>query len=145
MALSQSLKQPLLTSLSTIIQNKKKDYYNALEAGNTSNQLDSWLRYFSQTILESQNHTQKLIEFLMSKTKLFERLRDQLNERQEKVLLRMFREGLSGFAGGFGAKNYIAITKTSQPTATRDLQDLVEKGALVRTGELKGARYFLNV
>ena len=30
-------------------------------------------------------------------------------------------------------------------TATRDLQDLVEKNALLRTGALKGTRYQLNI
>jgi predicted HTH transcriptional regulator len=41
------------------------------------------------------------------------------------------------------AENYIAITRTSRATATRDLQDLVAKGALVRTGERKHTRYAL--
>lgn len=39
----------------------------------------------------------------------------------------MFREGTAGFKGGLSAENYIAIAKTSRATATRDLQDLVEK------------------
>jgi len=57
----------------------------------------------------------------------------------------MFREGLEGFKGGLSAKNYITITQTSRATATRDLQDLVEKGALRRTGERRYARYWLDV
>ncbi len=144
-ALSQSIKQPLLTSLSTIIQNNKKRYYDALEASSRSNEITNWIVYFAQTFLESQSHTQNSIEFLIGKTKLYESLRDQLNERQEKLLQRMFREGLSGFKGGLSAENYIAITKASRPTATRDLQDLVSKKALTRSGDLKGARYHLNV
>jgi Fic family protein len=55
----------------------------------------------------------------------------------------MFREGIGGFRGGLSAENYIAITGTSRATATRDLQDLVEKGALRRTGELRHTRYHL--
>jgi Fic family protein len=55
----------------------------------------------------------------------------------------MFREGIEGFKGGLSAENYITITKTSRATATRDLQDLVEKGALTRTGELRHTRYYL--
>jgi Fic family protein len=43
------------------------------------------------------------------------------------------------------AENYIRITKTSASTATRDLQDLVAKAALRRTGELKQTRYHLNL
>ena len=43
------------------------------------------------------------------------------------------------------ADNYIRIAKTSASTATRDLKDLVEKGTLTRTGELKHTRYHLNM
>jgi Fic family protein len=67
----------------------------------------------------------------------------RLNERQQKALARMFREGVDGFKGGLSAGNYMAITKAPPSTATRDLQDLVEKGALSRTGELRHTRYFL--
>jgi len=63
----------------------------------------------------------------------------------EKVVARLFREGISGFKGGLSAENYIAITRTSRATATRDLQSLVEQGVLVRTGERRYARYHLNL
>ncbi|HEX5033036.1 MAG TPA: Fic family protein, partial [bacterium] len=79
------------------------------------------------------------------KAKLYEKLRGRLNSRQEKTLERMFREGPNGFRGGLSAENYLAITKTSRATATRDLQDLVEIGALRRTGERKHTRYHLNI
>ena len=59
--------------------------------------------------------------------------------------MRIFAEGLSGFKGGLSAENYIAVTKTSRATATRDLADLVEKGALTKTGELRHTRYWLNL
>jgi Fic family protein len=51
--------------------------------------------------------------------------RDRLNERQAKVIARMFREGIDGFKGGLSPQSYIGISKTSRATATRDLQDLV--------------------
>ena len=55
----------------------------------------------------------------------------------------MFKEGPVGFKGGLSADNYLTITKTSRATATRDLTDLVEMGALVKTGELRHTRYYL--
>jgi Fic family protein len=57
----------------------------------------------------------------------------------------MMREGPGGFKGGLSAENYIRLTGTSRATATRDLQDLVEKKALLRTGTLKGTRYHLSI
>jgi Fic family protein len=72
-----------------------------------------------------------------------DRLRGRLNPRQEKALLRMFREGPDGFEGGLSAEKYIGITRASRATATRDLHDLVEKGALFSQGERKHKRYYL--
>jgi Fic family protein len=85
------------------------------------------------------------VEFIIAKTKLLDRLRDLINERQQKALLRMFREGLEGFRGGMSAGKYSTITGASPATTTRDLADLVEKSALIRTGERKHARYSLNL
>lgn len=57
----------------------------------------------------------------------------------------MFREGPEGFKGGLSASNYMKITGASSATSTRDLADLVEKGALIRQGEKRHARYHLDL
>jgi Fic family protein len=142
-ALAQSLGVPTLIALSDTIERRRKDYYRALEDANRENAIDSWLRWFADTVIDAQRATQVRAEFVIEKTKLLDRLRDQLNPRQEKALLRMFEEGPDGFKGGMSADKYIRIAPTSRATATRDLQDLVEKGALIRKGELKHTRYFL--
>jgi Fic family protein len=49
-----------------------------------------------------------------------------------QILRRMLEEGSDGFEGGMSAKKYMTITGASKATATRDLQDLVEKYILVR-------------
>jgi Fic family protein len=76
---------------------------------------------------------------------LLDQLRAQLNERQERALLRMMREGPEGFKGGLSAGNYVTITGASPATATRDLMDMVAKGALIRVGESRHARYRLAI
>jgi len=73
-----------------------------------------------------------LSHFAIEKTRLLDRLRGELNARQEKALLRMLRDGPEGFKGGLSAGNYAAITGASPATATRDLADLVDKSALLR-------------
>lgn len=144
--LAQHLGQPTLIALSSIINQKKKDYYHQLEGNNKNCEISPWLIYFSQTILESQAYTKKIIGFSIKKAKIYDKARKiSLNSRQEKAIERMEREGPEGFKGGLSADNYIKITKTSRATATRDLQDLVEKGLLIRTGELRFRRYFLNL
>jgi Fic family protein len=147
-SLAQSLGTPALTSLAYAIERKRKDYYAALERNNKAKdgsrlEITDWLIYFARTVLEAQAITMRRIGFYLAKAKFYERFRDQLNPRQDKAIARLFREGIDGFKGGLSAENYISITGTSRATATRDLQDLVEKGALNRTGSLRHTRYWL--
>lgn len=144
-ALSQRISQPALIALSSEIQKYRKRYYEALRQTNHTNEINGWIRYFSEVIVNAQQRSQLHIEFLLEKTKCFERLRGQLNSRQEKVLARIFREGPEGFRGGMSAEKYIRLTRTSRATATRDLQDLVKLKVLRRQGERKHTRYFLNL
>jgi len=144
-SLAQSLHQPSLIALAYTIERSRKAYYTALERNNKDIEITDWLTYFAETILEAQRNTIKRVDFYIAKAKLHEELRGRLNERQEKVIARMFREGIDGFKGGLSAENYVSITKCSRATATRDLQDLVAKGALTRSGELRHTRYHLNV
>jgi Fic family protein len=55
------------------------------------------------------------------------------------------REDPDGFKGGLSAGNYVTITGASPATTTRDLADLVDKGALLREGERRHARYHLAI
>lgn len=144
-ALAQGIGQPTLLALSDTIQRSRHAYYDALERNNKSMEVTDWLQYFAQTVLDAQARSQRLIDFLIEKTKFFNRLRDKLNARQERALTRMFREGTDGFEGGMSAANYISITGAPRASATRDLSDLVEKGALTMTGSLKSTRYWLAI
>jgi Fic family protein len=68
-----------------------------------------------------------------------------LNERQQKVVRRMLKEGSSGFHGGMSAKKYMVIAKTTKPTATRDLQDLVLKDVFIPAGGGRSTHYQINL
>ena len=133
-SLAQNLGHPSLIALAYTIERKRKAYYAALERNNKKNQITGWLTYFANTVLEAQDNTLKRVDFYVGKAKFYETFSGELNERQEKVIARMFREGIDGFKGGLSAENYIGISKTSRATATRDLQDLVEQGALTKKG-----------
>jgi Fic family protein len=144
-ALAQNLGQPSLIALAYTIERKRQDYYAALSRNNQELDITDWMKYFADTVIEAQNNTIKRVDFYVAKAKFYQRFRDRLNERQAKVVARVFREGIEGFKGGLSADNYISITRTSRATATRDLQDLVATGALTRTGELRHTRYHLNL
>jgi len=144
-ALAQSLGQPTLTALAETILARRKTYYEALEGANRENEITRWLMWFAGVAIEAQRRTIALVEFLIDKTKLLDGLKGKINPRQEKALLRMLREGPGGFKGGLSAGKYSAITGASPATTTRDLADLVEKGALVREGERRYAHYRLAI
>ncbi|MGE0109378.1 MAG: Fic family protein [Bdellovibrionales bacterium] len=144
-ALAEHLGVPSMIALSQTIGGKRKAYYEALERNNKGTEITDWLIYFADTVLASQQHSIDLVDFLIQKTKLYDKVKSQLNERQDRVLARVFKEGLHGFKGGVSAENYIKITGVSRATATRDLQDLVEKDVFIKTGMLKSTRYHLNV
>lgn len=144
-SLSIGLKRPALISLSQMIEKNKKAYYASLETHNTKLDLTDWLLYFGQAVIDAQNNTIKIIDFLIKKAKFFDRFNLIMNERQTRVVKRLFKEGHNGFKGGLSALNYIRIAKTSASTATRDLKDLANKNILIKTGELKSTRYHLNL
>ena len=144
-AIAENLGYPALVPLSQTINRARKEYYAQLQQANHSLEITPWLCYFAQLVVKAQAQAQAEVEFLISKTRFFDLHRGCFNDRQEKVLLRLFQEGPAGFTGGLSAEKYIRITGTSRPTATRDLHDLVEKSALYRTGQLRGTRYHLNL
>lgn len=144
-ALSQGMGLPALLSLSRTIEAHRKQYYAALQNAQQSNSITPWITWFVNMTLEAQQQAEEQIEFTLQKTKFFDRLQDQLNERQLRVLGRILEEGIQGFKGGMNAKKYMAITHTSKATATRDLQDLVEKGAFTPLGGGRSTRYEINL
>ncbi|WP_447970194.1 Fic family protein [Nitrospira sp. M1] len=144
-ALSQGVGRPVVLSLSRVIEAHRKQYYAALQKGQLGNEITEWVNWFANVVFEAQNQAEEHIEFTLKKTKLFDRFKTQLNERQLKVLRRMLEEGPNGFEGGMNAKKYMAITDTSKATATRDLQDLVDKDVFNPIGGGRSTRYAVKL
>lgn len=144
-ALSQGYNSPVILSLSSAIEKDRKAYYEALKSAQRSNEITAWIQYFINTVLEAQQMATNQIEFTLAKVHFFDKFATTLNSRQEKALNRMFAAGPEGFTGGMSAKKYMAITRTSKATATRDLQQLTAIGALVANGQGKSTSYNLPI
>lgn len=144
-ALSQGVKRPILLSLSKSIESNKKKYYDSLQKAQRSNEITDWLLYFADMAIDAENQAEEQIEFILKKTKFFDQFKYLLNQRQMKVIKRMLDEGIKGFQGGMNARKYIGITQTSKASATRDLQDLVEKNVFIPSGRGRSFRYELNL
>ncbi len=142
-----------LYSLSTAINNDRKGYYNILD--NTTNLFKNrdfdfvpYLKWFLMTVNQAMIDAQKQIEYLIEKTKFWDRHRaDNLNDRQVKVLNKILDIGSENFEGGISTKKYMAMTKKSKATVVRDIQELVEKGCLAQVEGTSGrnVRYRVKI
>jgi Fic family protein len=146
-ALSQDLAAPVLYSLSGAMERRKKAYYEALQrASSCSMDVTPWLVYFTETVLDAQRFSETTIRFVLAKTRYFQTHTAPLNGRQHKAIHRMLEAGPTGFSGGMSAGKYASLTKTSKPTATRDLAYLLEHGYLRRLpGSGRSTKYALNL
>lgn len=142
--LSQGLEAPVMLSLSKSIVSTKKEYYKALQKGQRNLEITPWLVYFIDMILHAQQEALSTIQFTIKKTKFFDAHKKALNARQLKVVKRVMRDGEDEFEGGLNVRKYIAIARTSKPTATRDLQDLVAKKLILPIGKARSTRYVIN-
>jgi Fic family protein len=144
-ALSQGAGIPVLINLSQAIESDRQAYYAALKASQHTLEITPWLEYFTATLLEAQERVLQHIRHTIAKVRFFDRFAGRMNPRQAKVLNRMFDAGPGGFEGGMQARKYMSIARTSKATATRDLQELVQMGALTVQGGGRGTRYDLKV
>lgn len=132
-ALSQELSRPVLLSLSTGIEQNRKTYYKELSfASSQDMNINGWIGYFVKTIYEAQLDAKDKIGFILKKSKFWNDYASHLNERQSKVIGRMFKEGVGGFKGGMTAQKYMKICNCSKATATRDLSELLKLSCLER-------------
>lgn len=143
-ALSQGLGRPVVLSLSRTIDAERNAYYDALKAGQRSNEVTAWVDWFIGVVVRAQLDAEAQVRFVLRKSKFFQRFERELNERQLKVIRRMFDAGPEGFTGGMNARKYVALTGSSKATATRDLQELARLGALAATGGGRSTRYELT-
>lgn len=142
---AQSIGHSVMLSMSTVIERNRKKYYAALKQAQSTLQINNWLVYFAQVLLEAQIETIQSVQFSLKKNQILNVHKADLNNREEKVLKKMFEAGSDGFEGGMTAKKYMSITKTSKATATRDLQHLTELGVLVVNGGGRSVYYELGM
>ena len=87
------------------------------------------MEWFLACLTRAIDGAQTALGGVIAKARYWETLRDvPLNERQRLVINRL----LEGFEGKLTTSKWAALTKSSQDTALRDIQQLVERGVLVR-------------
>jgi len=142
--LSDSLGKQIMMSISQTIEKNKNKYYAELKKAQQTLEINSWLLYFSQTLVDAQKSALEILDFSVKKGLFFDKYKAIMNSRQTKAINKMLDAGKDGFEGGMTAKKYISITKTTKATATRDLQELVEVGVLLQNLAGRSTNYTLN-
>jgi len=130
-------------SMSSAISNRRKDYYAILETTQSSLNITAWLSWYLDCFVAAVDEAERTIGEVLAKQRFWQRLQGKaLSERQTKVLNRL----LEGFDGKITTKKWAALGKCSQPTAQRDINELIELGAM-RMGEAGGrsTSYLLNL
>jgi Fic family protein len=130
-------------SMSAQIKNDQKDYYIKLEDTQKGTlDITDWLQWFLQCLIRSVEWAVQALQDVIRKAKVLKQMENlELNERQEKVMLK-FLDG--GFGEILNSRKYKIATDCSPDTANRDLSKLAELGLLRKSGAGKGTSYSLN-
>jgi len=131
MALARSERSPQrFYSMSAQIRDERGDYYRVLEQTQRGTlNVTAWVEWFLGCLTRAIEGAQTSLANVIAKARSWERLRDvALNERQRLVINLL----LDGFEGKLTTSKWAVLTKSSQDTALRDIQQLVDRGVLVR-------------
>ena len=123
-------------SMSNQILTERKKYYEILEKTQRgTSDITDWLVWFLSCLENALINSGKVLDSVLSKAKFWEKhSRTFLNDRQRLMLNKL----LDGFEGKLTSSKWAKIVKTSQDTAIRDIQDLVNKEILRK--EAQGGR-----
>jgi len=117
-------------SMSTQIRKERSTYYNILEATQKgSMDITVWLTWFLQCLGRALEATDETLALVLKKARFWEKhAATILNERQQLLLNKL----LDNFEGKLNTSKWAKIAKTSQDTALRDIQDLINKNILTK-------------
>lgn len=110
-------------SMSSQIDHERKSYYDCLERSQRGDiDITEWLIWFLDCLDRSIETAKETLAFVLYKAKLWEKLNQRpVNERQQLIINRM----LDNFEGHMNTSKYAKMTKCSNDTALRDIQDLL--------------------
>jgi Fic family protein len=143
MALAQDEKSgDRFYSLAAQILKERDTYYHALEAAQSGTlDVTSWVAWFVATLERAVDASEFVVLRARAAALFWDRHRHTvLNARQKNVLWRLLGE----FEGKLNLRKYIAIAKTSDATAQRDLSELVTAGILRPEGKGKATHYVVE-
>ena len=117
-------------SMSAQIRLERKVYYDILEATQKGDlDITAWIEWFLGCLDRAFDGAEVILAAVLIKARFWERHAGvPLQERQRQVLNRL----LDGFEGKLTSSKYAKLAKCSQDTASRDIDDLIAHGILVK-------------
>jgi len=117
-------------SMSAQIRLEREAYYEILETAQKGDlDITEWLMWFLACLARAFNGAGSALAGVLTKARFWEKhAADSLNDRQRDMLKRL----LDGFEGKLTSSKWAKIEKCSPDTALRDINDLLQRGILVR-------------
>ena len=130
-------------SMSAELMKSKNGYYNILETTQKGSiDVSQWLVWYFERLTEALEATDEALSKILVKAKFWELHKTtQFNERQVEMINKLQGD----FVGKLHTSKWAKMTKVHRDTALRDIQDLIEKGVLLESGEGgRSTNYVLN-
>ena len=117
-------------SMSAQIQSERSDYYEILEQTQKGTlEITPWMQWFLGCLDRAFDGAEVTLGTVLRKARFWEvHAGVSFNDRQRKVINRL----LDGLEGKLTSSKWAKLTKCSQDTANRDINDLVQRGVLAK-------------
>jgi Fic family protein len=115
-------------SMSAQIQRTRNDYYLILETCQKGTlDITAWMEWYLNCLNSAMRMSEKILRDVLVKAAFWRaHAGETFNDRQRKVINRL----LDGFEGKLTSSKWAKLTKCSQDTALRDVNDLMDRGIL---------------
>ncbi len=117
-------------SMSAQIRQERNAYYDILESTQKGDlDITPWLQWFLACLGRAFDGAETILRSVLQKAKFWELHAGQsFNDRQRTVINRL----LDGFEGKLTSSKWATLAKCSQDTASRDIDDLLERSILLK-------------
>ncbi len=118
-------------SLSSQIEAERKQYYDQLETQQRATpDITNWLSWFLDCLGRAISNDETTLGNVMFKAHLWYTINQKpVNDRQRLIINRMLEDGFEGF---MNTSKYAKLSKCSNDTALRDIQELKERGIFIQ-------------
>ncbi|HEU4364330.1 MAG TPA: Fic family protein [Candidatus Krumholzibacteria bacterium] len=119
-------------SMSATTEAMRTEYYLQLESAQRGSlDITSWLAWFLGCLDRALDASDAMLASVLHRARLWQRINAwPVNERQRTVINRMLERD---WEGNLNTSKYARLARCSQDTALRDIQELLERGVLIKS------------